>query len=162
MFASKAERSQGASSATRDIIYASSRAAMSGDFNILQAAQLQPSTAIMYGLMCKKHNKKVNTVDLGDGAKGHWIGDPNAKWVMLYAPGGAFICPGTFAHFEFMFHCRQRAKKRFHDFAIFCLDYSLVPEFVYPTQLRQMVSALRYLTNAQMRDPDTVSSLPNL
>lgn len=130
---------------------------MSGSFNILLGGQLQPSTTTMYNMMCKKHHKKVNTVDLGDGARGHWIGDPNAKWIMLYAPGGAFIMPGTFAHFEFMFHCRQRAKRRFHDFAVFCLDYSLVPEFVYPTQLRQMVSGLRYLLHAQMRDPDTVS-----
>lgn len=64
--------------------------------------------------------------------------------------------PGTFAHFEFMFHCRQRAKKRFHDFAVFCLDYSLVPHEVYPTQLRQAVSALRYLIEDQKRDSRTI------
>jgi hypothetical protein len=56
-----------------------------------------------------------------------------------------------------MFHARKRAHKRFHDFAIFCLDYTLVPHAVYPTQLRQAVSALRYLVQAQNRSPRTVS-----
>lgn len=127
----------------------------------------------MYKIMCKKHNKKQNTVSLGNGARGHWIGDPHAKHVMMFYhgrclstlervsrltedKGGAFIMPGTFAHFEFMFHCRQRAKKRFHDFAVFCLDYSLVPYDVYPTQLRQAVAALRYLIEDQHRDPRTI------
>lgn len=159
IFASKTERSQGAPSVTRDVLYSSLRAALGGGFNILHGGQLQPSTSTMYSLMCKKHNKNPNSVNLGDGAKGHWIGDPNSKWVMLFAPGGAFIMPGTFAHFDLLFHMRQRAKKRFHDFAILVMDYSLVPDFVYPTQLRQMASALRYLVNGQMRDPDNVGIL---
>jgi hypothetical protein len=87
MFASKETRAEGAPGAARDVLYSSFRAALGGTFDILQGAQLSPSTTNMYKMMCKKHNKKRNSVPLGDGAKGHWIGDPNATWVMLYFPG---------------------------------------------------------------------------
>jgi len=59
----------------------------SPNVDILQGGQLTPSTTNMYKILCKKHNKKPNTVDLGDGARGHWIGDSNARSVMLYFPG---------------------------------------------------------------------------
>jgi acetyl esterase/lipase len=79
--------------------------------------------------------------------------------VLIRNLGGAFIMPGTYAHFEFMFHARNRAKKGLHDFAIFALEYTLMPQAVYPTQLRQAVLALRYLLEVQHRSPSTASSL---
>lgn len=94
IFASKEARKQGAPNSVRNALYSSVRAAIDGSFNILQGGQLTPSTTSMYKIMCKKHNKKQNTVSLGGGARGHWIGDPNAKHVMMFYHGRCLSKPG--------------------------------------------------------------------
>jgi acetyl esterase/lipase len=40
--------------------------------------------------------------------------------------------------------------------AVFSLTYTLAPEAIYPTQLRQAVTAVRYILSQPNRDPSTV------
>lgn len=46
-----------------------------------------PSTATEYKIYAWKKGIKPQSVDLGDGASGHWIGDPNAKNVLIWIHG---------------------------------------------------------------------------
>jgi acetyl esterase/lipase len=104
-----------------------------------------------------KINWKPNTIDLGGGVKGHWMGPSNAENVMLYFHGGGYIGYATPGHLKYQFALQQAAQEAGHNFSIFSVSYTLAPEKVYPHQLLQATLALRYLLEVEKRDPGTVS-----
>ena len=46
-----------------------------------------PGTDLSYKLFSILHKRKQNTVNLPHGVRGHWIGDPKAKKVLVYYHG---------------------------------------------------------------------------
>ena len=159
----------GARTYRRDVSYATLRALLSG-LSALQGQKISPSTSAVYERVAQSRHQKPDTVDLGAGAQGHWIGRRNAKYVLLYFHGGGYIAAASPGHLKFQFDL-QRALSRgrnndnndnndddvpAHDFAILSLSYTLAPQATYPTQLAQAVSALRYLVVTEGRAPETV------
>ncbi|KAL2869296.1 putative 6-hexanolactone hydrolase [Aspergillus lucknowensis] len=125
----------------------------------LSARQLQsqnPSTIQGYETYMKEHNLTPETVTLNQGATGLWIGNKDAKNVVIYYHGGGFALPAVAGHFSFLSHVIEDINKDGHDVAIFFLAYTLSPPAEYPTQLRQSVEALRYILNQGARDPSNV------
>ncbi|OJJ73584.1 hypothetical protein ASPBRDRAFT_122302 [Aspergillus brasiliensis CBS 101740] len=97
------------------------------------------------------------TVPLNHGAKGHWIGNMNAKNVLIYYHGGGFFLFSRPDHYKLLAHMLNRLNEASHDnLAIFFLSYSLMPHAVHPVQLRQSVEALRYILAETGRSPTNV------
>ena len=70
----------------RDVSYGVVREVVSG-FSTLQGQWLTPGTDKVYKQIAISRNQKPNTITLEANAKGHWIGNPNAKYVMIYFHG---------------------------------------------------------------------------
>ncbi|KAL2795070.1 Alpha/Beta hydrolase protein [Aspergillus keveii] len=125
----------------------------------LSTRQLQsqnPATIQGYETYMKGHNLTPETVTLNHGATGLWIGDKDAKDVVVYYHGGGFALPPVAGHFAFLSTLIDDLNKNGHSVAIFFLAYTLSPPAEYPTQLRQAVEALRYTLSQGARDPSNV------
>ncbi|KAK8918010.1 putative carboxylesterase 6 [Metarhizium anisopliae] len=121
-------------------------------------AQLQwalPSTEQVYEQYARAAGFKPQTVSLGHGAKGHWVGDKHAKNVLIWYHGGGFGMAANTAFFEFWEKLVVSARTRDKDLAVFALSYTLSPHARYPTQLTQAVEALRYIVS-QGRRPGSI------
>ncbi|KAL4940680.1 hypothetical protein BDV06DRAFT_17110 [Aspergillus oleicola] len=128
--------------------------------SIRQLQSLSPSTTSGYEAWRAQQGITPEIVKLNHGAEGLWIGNKDAKNVVVYYHGGGFVLPAVPGHFTFLSSLLSELNKNGHDVAIFFLSYTLSPQTEYPTQLRQSVEALRYiLTTSQGgagRDPSDV------
>ncbi|CAL5871749.1 uncharacterized protein PFLUO_LOCUS6002 [Penicillium psychrofluorescens] len=113
-------------------------------------------TGDVYAAFMEGSGQAPETVKLAHGAVGHWVGNKNAKNVLLYYHGGGFVLPATPAHLQFVTALIQDLNANGHELAVFFLRYTLTPRFTYPTQLRQAVEALRYLVAETNRSPADV------
>lgn len=121
-----------------------------------QMSAMNVATAKTYEQYMLKEGLKPETVELAHGASGLWIGDPTAKYVVVYYHGGGFNFTANANHFVFYHKLVKDLKASGHDVAVFLLAYSVTPEAVYPTQLRQAVEALRYILTSTSRSPSNV------
>ncbi|KAF5383870.1 hypothetical protein D9757_007432 [Collybiopsis confluens] len=75
-----------------------------------------------------------------------WIGPKRTKKVILYLPPGAYYAPLIEPTLDFLRFMQLELNKQGIDVGIVTvLSYSLVPEAVFPTQLRQAIRALKRL-----------------
>lgn len=58
-----------------------------GGLGAEQIQFLTPTTDKMYKYVAKAKKSVPASVDLSEGAQGHWIGNPQAHFVMLYSHG---------------------------------------------------------------------------
>ncbi|EAL90659.1 6-hexanolactone hydrolase, putative [Aspergillus fumigatus A1163] len=114
------------------------------------------STSKAYEQFMTKQGLQAQTVTLKYGARGHWIGNPDAKNVVIYYHGGGFAIGGAPGHFDLYSHIVADLNANGHDVAIFFLAYTLTPHAAYPTQLRQAAEALRYIVTETNRSPSNV------
>ena len=100
-----------------------------------------------------------------DGFDGYWVCDPAvqppAETVVFYLHGGGFTMGNDFNneadgsgstafYLEFLMNVVETIPN--HALRIFSLDYSLVPEARYPTQLQQLAKAYEYLLSSTPAD----------
>jgi len=142
----------------------------------LTPAQMQyavPSSDKVYEQYARKARVQAQTVQLENGALGHWIGDRNAKNVMIWyhgefqfpdsvestnsgvLTGGGFGLPANMGYFKFYAQLVQTLARSNKSLAVFCLTYTLAPTATYPTQLKQAVSALRFILSSG-QSPSTI------
>ncbi|KJK65720.1 Ae [Aspergillus parasiticus SU-1] len=119
----------------------------------LQLQLASPSTESIYLRYMRSARLTPQSVDLGTGAKGHWLGDKNAKKVLVWYHGGGFCLPANMGYFKFFEQLIQSAGDSGHDLAVFVLSYTLAPHMRYPGQLSQVVEALRYIVMQTHRSP---------
>ncbi|KAJ6089286.1 hypothetical protein N7467_004502 [Penicillium canescens] len=125
----------------------------------LTPSQLQyvsPPSHKIYEIYTKKTGALPQSVELGNGALGHWIGDRNADNVLVWYHGGGFGLPASMGHFKFYAQLIADLKARGKSVAVFSLTYTLSPIATYPTQLRQAVECLRHVLAQPNRSPSTV------
>ncbi|KAJ5951505.1 Alpha/beta hydrolase fold-3 [Penicillium vulpinum] len=125
----------------------------------LTASQMQyllPPSHKIYEQHSKSTGALPESVQLGDGALGHWVGDRNADNVIIWFHGGGFGLPANLGYFKFYAQLVRDLKASGKSVAVFSLTYTLAPIAVYPTQLRQAVNCLRYILSQPNRDPSTV------
>ncbi|OAA40634.1 lipase/thioesterase family protein [Metarhizium rileyi] len=113
-----------------------------------------PTTDAGYRQQVLSFNMAQHTVDLSHGAKGHWIGDADARHVLIWYHGGGFNLPALRGHLVYFMRLIQNRPNK--DLAVFFLTYTLAPTGQYPTQLRQAVEALRYIVAETRRRPSNV------
>ncbi|KAJ6180979.1 hypothetical protein N7519_011440 [Penicillium mononematosum] len=121
-----------------------------------QTQYLSLPTSAAYESVMKKRGLQPETITLPHNTEGHWIGNKNAKNVIVYYHGGGFAMPAIPAYFEFWLDILQALNETGHDLAVFFPRYTLTPHATYPTQLRQAVEALRYIINETGRSPANV------
>ncbi|PWY69450.1 lipase/thioesterase family protein [Aspergillus eucalypticola CBS 122712] len=138
----------------------------------MTVAQMQyalPTTDQNYERYVRKHKLPSNTVDLGDGALGHWIGDPKADNILIwyhgiFIPSFPFHRPfPTTSHSQNKYRRRLRPPRQQRLLSVLLEPYNSSAELsqqialhlhtnlhsrpggTYPTQLRQATSALRHI-----------------
>ncbi|PGH14584.1 hypothetical protein AJ79_02919 [Helicocarpus griseus UAMH5409] len=115
-----------------------------------------PSTDQVYEGLAKKKGFTPQTVSLDHGALGHWIGDKNAKNVLIYFHGGGFATAAGAGFLQFPSDVLDQLTAAGKDIAIFYLTYTLTPHAVYPTQIQQAVGAVRHILHTTNRSPSDV------
>ncbi|QPH06384.1 hypothetical protein C2857_004812 [Epichloe festucae Fl1] len=121
-----------------------------------QLQLISPLTNVVYEQYARSVKMPAETVDLGDGAQGHWLGSKDAKNVLIWYHGGGFCLPANTGYFKFLDSLVVSSRASGKDLAVFVLTYSLAPAAVYPTQLTQAVGALRYILEQTGRPPSRV------
>ncbi|EFR00539.1 alpha/beta hydrolase fold protein [Nannizzia gypsea CBS 118893] len=124
--------------------------------SIRQLHFIYPTTAQNYERFSKRRRLKPETVQLEHGAQGHWLGKKDAKNVIVYYHGGGFALPAYLGYFQLYSDLLKQLNAAGKDVAMFFLSYTLTPEGIYPTQLRQAVEALRYIIKETGREPQNV------
>ncbi|CAL5869952.1 uncharacterized protein PFLUO_LOCUS4185 [Penicillium psychrofluorescens] len=117
---------------------------------------VSPTSDKIYNRFAKKSGRVPESVELGHGALGHWIGDRNAPNVLVWFHGGGFALPANMGYFKFYSNVVRELERSGKRVAVFSLTYTLSPQGTYPTQLRQAVECMRYIVSQPNRDPSTV------
>ncbi|KKZ60491.1 hypothetical protein EMCG_04855 [[Emmonsia] crescens] len=121
-----------------------------------QHQAVNPPTHQVYENFATKNGFTPQTVPLEHGAQGHWIGNKDAKNVLIYFHGGGFAAAAGPAFFQLQYNILDQLKAAGKDIAIFFITYTLTPYAVYPTQLKQAVGALRYIVDTTGRSPSNI------
>ncbi|KAM6484440.1 Alpha/Beta hydrolase protein [Trichoderma sp. SZMC 28011] len=93
---------------------------------------------------------KEETIGEGDAkVKGIWIkqrGEEEPDIVIYYAHGGGFAMGSSYFYFEFLLAWHSLlVDAGYQNPAIFALDYSLVPDEIYPTQILQTLQGYKHV-----------------
>lgn len=116
-----------------------------------QLQMVLPAFDSTYTSWCKKNKHPVDLVDLpGTEAKGFWMGNKDAEYVMVFYHGGGFVIPGMEPHVDMVMRFVQWSNNKL---AVFCVAYTLAPGKNYPTQINQAVEGLRYVLSLPNRSP---------
>lgn len=129
---------------------------------IADSRYLNPQTTERYvQLYCKPQGLEPKTLELNvenGQAVAHWVGDPDAKAVILYCHGGGYTQPaneGNFHHLGGLIKDLNGDESR-PSVAVLMLAYTLAPEAVYPTQLREAAVVLAHLIQNTGRSPSNI------
>ncbi|EEP79611.1 conserved hypothetical protein [Uncinocarpus reesii 1704] len=140
-----------------------------------QNQALNPPTNGVYDQYVKQKGMESQTVELEHGGLGHWIGNKDAKNVLIYFhgmsntlswdrfkahantvyEGGGFAVAANPVYFQLLHEIMDKLNAAGKDIAVFMLTYTLTPHAVYPTQMQQAVEALRHIIGTG-RDPSNV------
>ncbi|GLI72018.1 hypothetical protein PoHVEF18_000185 [Penicillium ochrochloron] len=129
---------------------------MVGRISIRQKQYIDPTTPQTYHAVMQRRGLQPEVVDLPHGTEGYWLGNKDAKNVIIYYHGGGFAMAAGASHFDFWLDLLQVVNENGHDIAVFFPRYTLTPHEVYPTQLRQAIGALRYILTDAGRAPSNV------
>lgn len=138
---------------TIHIVNAAIRAGLGG----LSPAQLQlllPTFLDSYKSYCKSNKLVPNIVSIPNtSSQGFWLGNnQTTKYHMLYIHGGGYVLPASVAHFAML---EKFITWSNNNLAIFCVDYTLSPEAIYPTAFSQCVDGVRYVLSLPYISPST-------
>ncbi|KAJ7597595.1 Alpha/Beta hydrolase protein [Mycena floridula] len=106
---------------------------------------LSPVSLETYKACMKKAELPTTIEELGEGARLFWIGPKRTDRVLCYFHGGGYALPFTDFTFLFLKHVQTELQKKGIDIGIAVLNYSLIPEHTFPTQLRQATLAVQHL-----------------
>ncbi|KAJ5082428.1 hypothetical protein N7532_011471 [Penicillium argentinense] len=125
-------------------------------FSARQVQYLSPPTPEIYKMAMEKRGLQPEVMSLPHGTDGYWLGNKNAKNVVIYYHGGGFVLAAVSGHFEFLLDLLKVVNDNGHDIAVFFPRYTQAPYGTYPTQLRQAAEALRYILNDTGRSPSNI------
>jgi acetyl esterase/lipase len=132
---------------------------MLGRITIAQSRYLNKSTGEEYVVYCKRLKVESKTVEIrvkDDKVAAHWLGSPKAKSVILYFHGGAYTQLADMCTFQCLARLLKKINGEKDAVAFLMLAYTLAPEGVNPTQLRQAAAALTHLIDETDRSPANI------
>ncbi|KAL5386829.1 hypothetical protein DPSP01_003848 [Paraphaeosphaeria sporulosa] len=146
----------GAHNYFKDVVFQLMRTQL-GNINIDQETYTRVPTTEAYLSFCKDHGIPPASVTLPSGTQAHWLGNKDAKRVLLWLHGGGYVLAGSAGHFSYLVDMKDTLNAQGSDTAVLVLAYGLAPENAYPTQLTQAVEVLRYLVKTTGRIPSDIS-----
>ncbi|TFK64506.1 alpha/beta-hydrolase [Pluteus cervinus] len=96
----------------------------------------------------KRVGVPIEVEEIGEDAKLIWIGQKRTDRVIFYLHGGGFLMPLQDSPLGFWNYVGKELKRRGQDVTVVALQYTLVPNAVFPTQLRQAFRALEHLLSS--------------
>jgi acetyl esterase/lipase len=112
-------------------------------------------TEAAYKAYAKTARFDPSTDLLSSGLKVHWLGDKNAKKVVLYFHGGGYALAATAGHVQWL---AELQKELGPQVAVLLVEYTLTPREQYPVQLKQGAEALEWLLTTKDINPSNVST----
>ncbi|KAJ5335063.1 hypothetical protein N7452_007466 [Penicillium brevicompactum] len=125
-------------------------------FSPLQLQYLFKSYDKLYLEFCQNNSIVPNFVSNEYGLKGFWIGSLHAKYVVINFHGGGFAMDATEPYLDFWQGVAQALSDEGITTSWLHITYTLTPHATYPTQFREAVEALRYVTQDLGRSPREV------
>ncbi|KAH8809379.1 Alpha/Beta hydrolase protein [Xylogone sp. PMI_703] len=127
----------------------------------LSVAQFQyldrhTSTDLVYSQFVARIGLPKDSITLPNGTNCHWIGSKESKRVLLYFPG-SYVLPASRFHLQFATFCAKVLDNTGRDAAVMIVSTGLAPAYQYPQQLRQGVTALKYLFEETGRRPSDIT-----
>ncbi|KAF8651061.1 hypothetical protein AX16_004924 [Volvariella volvacea WC 439] len=107
-----------------------------------------------YADWTKKNDLPYTVDEIGEDARLFWVGPKRTDKVILYFHGGAYMLPMQEHHMNYVKHVREQLKLKGIDIAGAMLNYTLVPNGTFPTQLKQMVAAVKHLIASGAKPED--------
>ena len=145
----------------RDALHAAIRSMLSR-ITIADSRYLNAQTSDRYmQSYCKPRALEPKTLrlDTKDGqAIAHWIGSPDAEAVIVYCHGGGYVNPaneGTFLYLHRLVKDMNIDGSK-PSVSVLLLAYTLAPEAVYPTQLREAALVIAHLIRDTGRSPSNI------
>ncbi|KAF2633067.1 alpha/beta-hydrolase [Macroventuria anomochaeta] len=149
-FVSPFKGPNGANTYFKDVALAAFRTQL-GNLNLAQDRYVTSTTCTpVYHQYCISHKITPDSITLPSGTQAHWLGSKDAQKVLIYFHGGGYVLPCTSGHLLWLDDLCQNLGQ---EVSVLILAYDLAPESAYPTQLRQAVELLRYLTETEGRNP---------
>jgi acetyl esterase/lipase len=98
-------------------------------------------------------SKKLQPVveEIGEDGRLLWIGSKKTERVILYIHGGALLFGPFESSLVFWGYIQENLQKRGKPTGVALLNYSLVPDATFPTQLKQAVLAIQHLINSGVK-----------
>ncbi|KXN83271.1 Putative steryl acetyl hydrolase mug81 [Leucoagaricus sp. SymC.cos] len=125
--------------------------------NSLNVQQLQwysGTTKQVYTSWCKASKLIPEVEDIG-ATNLFWIAERGFDKVIVYLHGGGFLIPPSDFNLKFLYHVRNTLKGRGVNVSVVMVEYTLVPEGIFPTPLKQAVAAINHLM-ARGVDPQNI------
>ncbi|PVI01683.1 alpha/beta-hydrolase [Periconia macrospinosa] len=127
---------------------------------IAQSRYIWPSTIDTYMDLCRAINQAPKYL-LANEVTAVWIGKEaeDANVVILYLHGGGYTQSCTIGHMQYLSRLVDDIAaddKITSTVSVLLLEYTLVPEASYPTQLSQAATVLSYLVADQKRNPASI------
>ncbi|KAF2468919.1 alpha/beta hydrolase fold domain-containing protein [Lindgomyces ingoldianus] len=147
---------KGAQNYFKDVMFAMMRTQLA-NLSLAQDRYLNPPTTPTYIAFAKAQGFAPESIKLPGGAQAHWIGNTNAKKLIVYYHGGGYVIPANAGQMQYLMEMKDSLIAQGSDTAVVFLAYDLAPEFKYPTQLKQAVELLQYLVETQGRNPSDIT-----
>jgi len=125
------------------------------NMNRRQTRALFGETRETYDAYMKSQNLAPVVDELGEDARLLWIGPRTSGRVILYLHGGAFIFGTIGSTPNFWRHVQENLEKNGKPTSVALLNYTLVPDATFPTQLKQAVLAIQHLIDSGVK-PDNL------
>ncbi|THH12492.1 hypothetical protein EW146_g7644 [Bondarzewia mesenterica] len=137
---SRANKNRGWARAVSD---SGTRVFVTSGWNIWHMAYAMGGTATPIYVKWAKQNKlKVLSDDIGEGAKLHWVGPQRFDRVFLFFHGGGFSLPPSGPEqLNFLYQVQRDLQVSVGGAGVAFLEYSLTPDYLFPTQLCQANAA---------------------
>ncbi|EAU87388.2 hypothetical protein CC1G_02147 [Coprinopsis cinerea okayama7 len=122
--------------------------------SVAQLQYLSGTSPSVYASWARRHGFPAVIEDLRHDARLYWLGPKRTDKVILYIPGGAFFAPILSVALSFWNYVRKSMGGE-GDVGLVVLQYSVLPEAGFPTQLRQICGAIDHLLQSGTR-PDNI------
>ncbi|BDD60086.1 hypothetical protein MAP00_005249 [Monascus purpureus] len=121
---------------------------------LLSALNLTTDEA--YEKVTKSLGKKLDTVTLEDGTRGHWIGDRSAEHILVFSHGGGYALYAIEPQFQVLWGLVEEAERKGKKLAVLFLSYDVSVTAPYPRQLQQASALLQYMLNTEKKKPENI------
>ncbi|PPQ95826.1 hypothetical protein CVT26_015935 [Gymnopilus dilepis] len=119
--------------------------------NRRQARVFFGTTRAHYDNFLKDSGLRPVEESIGTDAKLLWIGPKRDDRVLLYLHGGGFILPMPGAAPAFWRYIQENLEKRGKPTGVAILEYALIPDSPFPTQLKQSIVAIQHLLDSGVK-----------